>query len=199
MRMTRWVFPLPATVVLTIAMFAVGCSDGKMGVTDGKNTAKEARQPVAKAYWKLHYSLGDQVFMTYGTGGFTDCADRNAKDSLVYIVSEPFEGKSAQQTDEQFVAMVKGHLSAVGWQLKPAGEKIQSAKKNGVEVQLRLLNRTKGDGALARLVVLGKCTNIGHAKDDVIKNYSGSERDEYKPSSASPSPMPTFLDPDTTS
>ena len=189
---------LPAATLLVLSAFAAGCGDGGMSVSDGKRAADESRQPVAKTYWKLRNALGDQFYLTLGVGGFTDCADQNAKDSLVYIVDEPFEGKSEKQTDEQFVAMVKSRLSAVGWQLKPAGDKTQSAMKDGIEVQLRLLNRTTGDGALARLVVRGKCTNVGQAKDDVFDSYGGSKRDEYRSSSASPSPIPSFLDSDET-
>ena len=173
-----------AAAALVLALFAVGCGDEGMRDADVRRAANEVRQP-------LRNSLGDQIYMTWGTGGFTECADRNAKDSLVYIIDEPFEGKSERQTDEQFVAMVRGRLSAVGWKLKPAGNKIQSAEKDGINVQLRLLHRTAGDGALARLVVLGRCTNVGQAKDDVIGYYSGSKRDEYRSSSASPTPVPT--------
>jgi hypothetical protein len=191
-------FVLPAVTLLALSTFAAGCSDGGMSVTEGKKKANESRQPVANTYWKLHNALGDQFYLTLGVGGFTDCADRSAKDSLVYAVDEPIEGKSEKQTDEQFVAMVRDRLSAVGWQLKPDGDKMQSAMKDGIEVQIRMLNRAKGDGALARLVVRGKCTKVGQAKDDVFDAYGGSKRDEYRSSSASPSPIPTFLDSDAT-
>jgi hypothetical protein len=182
-----------AAAGLAMAILA-GCGDGKMSEADGKETAKKSRQPVAKEYWRLHYALGEHVYLTFGTGGFTTCDGNKPNDSLTYIISEAFEGKSGKQTDEQFVSMVKGRLSSAGWSLKPAGEKVQAAKKDGVEVQLRLLNRPKGDGALARLIVRGKCTDVGHAKGEVIKNYSGSKRDEYKASSSSPSPIPSFIE-----
>ncbi|MFR0358997.1 hypothetical protein [Streptomyces sediminimaris] len=191
-------FFLSAAALLTLSTLAAGCSDGGMSVSDGKKAADESRRPVAKTYWKLHKALGDQFYLTLGVGGFTGCADPSSKDSLVYVVDEPVEGKSKKQTDEQFVAMVKSRLSAVGWQLKPAGNKRQSAMKNGVEVQLNLLNRTAGEGALARLDVRGKCTNVGPAKGDIFDAYGGSKRDEYRSSSASPTPIPSFLDSDAT-
>lgn len=193
----RSIFPL-AAILLVLSICAAGCGDGGMSVSDGKRAADESRQPVAKTYWKLHNALGDQFYLTLGVGGFTDCAEKNAKDSLVYIVDEPVEGRSEKQTDDQFVAMVKSRLSAVGWQLKPAGDKTQSAMKDGIEVQFRLLKRITGDGASARLVVRGKCTNVGQAKGDVFDSYGGSKRDEYRSSSSSPTPIPSFLDSDKT-
>ncbi|MGY6024968.1 hypothetical protein [Streptomyces spinosirectus] len=185
-------------MLLVISIFAAGCGDGGMSVSDGKRAADQSRQPVAETYWKLHNALGDQFYLTLGVGGFTDCADKNAKDSLAYIVDEPVEGKSEKQTDEQFVAMVNSRMSAVGWQLKPAGDKTQSATQDGIEVQLHLLNRTTGDGAFARLVVRGKCTNVGPAKGEIFDSYGGSKRDEYRSSSASPTPIPSFLESDET-
>jgi hypothetical protein len=92
--------------------------------------------------------------------------------------------------------MVKSRLSAVGWQLKPVSDKTQSATKDGIEVKLQPLNRITGDGGFGRLDVRGKCTNVGQAKDDVFDAYGGSKRDEYRSSSASPTPIPSFLDSD---
>ncbi|MEV5847933.1 hypothetical protein AB0M32_38820 [Streptomyces sp. NPDC051985] len=167
-----------------------------MSAADGKKAANESRQPVGKTFWKLHYSLANHVFLTSGTGGFTNCTDPKAKDSVVYVVEEPFSRKSKAQTDEQFMTTMKNRVSAVGWDLKPSGDKVQSATKNGIEVQLRLLDRTGDSAALARLDVRGKCTNVGDAKDDIFHAYGGSERDEYTSTSASPSPIPSFLSSD---
>ncbi|WP_405659288.1 hypothetical protein [Streptomyces sp. NBC_00079] len=194
--MTHRSFPPLAAAALVLAALATGCGDERIGISDGKRAADESRLPVAKTYWRLHDALANQVYLTLGVGGFTDCADRNMKNSVEYVVDEPLAAKSEKQTEGQFVAMTKSILSAAGWELKPAGDKIQSAKKNGIEVQLRSFDRTGDDGALVRLVVVGKCTNVGQAKDDIFDAYGGSERDEYRSSSASPTPIPSFLDSD---
>ncbi|MFG2964530.1 MULTISPECIES: hypothetical protein [unclassified Streptomyces] len=167
-------------------------------MTDGKKAADKSRQPVGETFWKLHYALANDVLLTSGTGGFTNCADPKTKDSVMYVVEEPFARKTKNQTDEQFMAIMKNRLSAADWNLKPSGDKIQSATKNGIEVQLRLLDRTGDSAALARLDVRGKCTNVGEAKDDIFHAYGGSKRDEYTSSSASPSPIPSFLSSDST-
>ncbi|MCX5248191.1 hypothetical protein OG895_23775 [Streptomyces sp. NBC_00201] len=194
--MTHRSFPPLAAAALVLAALAAGCGDERIGVSDGKRAADESRQPVAKTYWRLHNALANQLYLTLGVGGFTDCADRNIKNSVEYVVDEPLAAKSEKQTEDQFVAMAKSILSTAGWDLKPAGDMLQSAKKNGIEVQLRSFDRTGDDGALVRLVVVGKCTNVGQAKDDIFDAYGGSERDEYRSSSASPIPIPSFLDSD---
>ncbi|WP_327667177.1 hypothetical protein OHN37_26670 [Streptomyces sp. NBC_00485] len=186
---------LLTVAVLVLVPFAAGCGEGGMSVADGKRAANEARQPVGKTYWKVRNSLIDKVYTTSGAGGFTECADKNAKDSLLYAIDEPLSGKSKRQTDEQFVEAVKNRLNSVGWRLKPVGNKIQSAEKNGIKVQLRLLDRS-GDEALAVLVVQGECAKVGQAKGDIIGRYSGKAEDEYRSSPASPTPVPTtFPDP----
>jgi hypothetical protein len=200
MRMTRRGFLLPSAVALVFVTFTAGCSNGDMSVTDGRKAANQARQPVGKTYWKLRSSLVDQVYTTYGTGSFADCADRNIKNSLRYFINEPFTAKSEQQTEEQLVAMVKSRLSGVGWNLKPVAKNVQSAEKGGIKVQLQSFEKTSGDSALGRLYVWGKCTNVGQAKDDVLDDYSGSSPDKYDSSPASPTPIPTtFPDPHSTS
>lgn len=193
--MTRRSFLLQTAVaVLVLAGLAVGCGSGEMSVTEGKKVADESRQPVGKTYWKLRDAFVGKVYLTFGTGGFTACANRKAKNSVVYIVDEPFAAKSEKQTEDQFVAMTKSILSDAGWDLKPAGDKIQSAKKDGIEVQLRSYEITGDEGAMVSLDVVGKCTNVGQAKGYIFHAYGGSERDEYRSSSASPSPIPSFLD-----
>lgn len=187
---------LSTVTALALTLSVAGCGDDGTSETGGKKAADEARQPVGRTYWKLHGSLGDQVYETSGIGRFYECTDKDAKNSLIYIINEPFQAKSAKQTDEQFVSMAKGRLSAVDWNLEPSGDKVQSAEKNGVTVQLRLLGRPSGEGALARLVVQSKCTDVGQAKDDLLRSYSGPTGDEYRSSSASPTPIPTtFPDP----
>jgi hypothetical protein len=190
--------PLVTAAVLTLVMCTAGCGSGGMSVAEGKKAADESRQPVGKTYWKLRNAFAGKVYLTHGTGGFTDCADQQAKNSVVYVVDEPLAAKSEKQTENQFVTMAKSVLSAAGWDLKPAGDKLQSAKKNGIKVQLRSFDRTGDDSALVRLVVMGKCTNVGQAKDDIFDAYGGSERDEYRSTSASPTPIPSFLDSDKT-
>ncbi|WP_328331776.1 MULTISPECIES: hypothetical protein [unclassified Streptomyces] len=171
------------------------CGGDATSAADGKKAAERARRPVAQSYWKIYRASGATGQVAFGR--FTECTDRNAKNSSMYEIYAPIIEGDKKESDAEFLASLKSKLSAAGWDLRSSGKKAYSSTVHGVTLVIVPLKGEAGQGPRASLWTRSECIPVGNAKKELLHDYGSQSSDKYDPKDASASPVPTgFPDPD---
>ncbi|CAG6396432.1 hypothetical protein NMG29_11950 [Streptomyces cocklensis] len=198
--------PLPVLAVLTCAALAAGCGGGP-SAADGTATAEQVRKGVAAAYWTVRPALPATLEEPYGQGAFTACdkSEAHGKGAVRYDIEDYLSPKDDSETMAQLLSGIKGALAPQGWTFAPVDipesampdprrEPLHGwlATRGGVSLRLTLHERSGGEPGAGYLDVLSGCRRFGKAQEHLLAAYrNGSSRDDYRPTAASPRPVPT--------
>jgi hypothetical protein len=198
--------PLPVLALLACAALAAGCGGGP-SAADGTAKAKQLRVAVATTYWTVRPALPATLDTPDGRGAFTKCAadEPGGKGAVRYGIEDYLQPRDGSVTMAQLLAEVEGALGPQGWTFTPVDIPEASmpdpqreplhgwaAHQGAVTLRLTLHDRSGGEPGAGYLDVLSGCRTFGKAQPQLLAAYrNGSSRDSYRPTAASPRPVPT--------
>jgi hypothetical protein len=199
--------PLPVLAMLASAALAAGCGSGGSSAADGTAKAKQLRVVVATTYWTVRPALPTTLDTPAGRGAFTKCAEDepDGRSAIRYGIEDYLHPSDGSVTMAQLLAEVKGALEPQGWTFTPVDipegsmpdpqrEPLHgwAAHQGAVTLRLTLHDRSDGEPGAGYLDVLSGCRTFGKAQPQLLAAYrNGSSRDSYRPSAATPRPVPT--------
>ena len=185
----------------SVAACGSGGGSGSSGVPDD---AQVLRASVAKAYWKVDGAVPPSVDVSVGRGKFVTCS-KDKPDQAAYRVENLIDAKDGGVTEAQLLTQLKSALAPRGWTitLNPvqpsptrnagvARTTAYIARQGGLELRLLLQERTKTVEAGGFLDVWSGCSGLGGGRKELLAKYApGDSVDVYRPTTATPHPVPT--------
>jgi hypothetical protein len=203
--MSRRLYLLGLAFVPLLAVAACSSdSDGGSGSSGIPAKAQDIRTSLAQAYWKVNGTMPSSVDVSVGRGKFTKCS-ADTSDRTTYGVENMVDAKDHRTTAAQMLAELKTALAPQGWNIgldptqpSPTESAEMSrttgyiAKKDGMQLQLLLQERTKTVQAGGFLDLYSSCADLGRSQKKILSQYaSGNSVDVYQPTAAIPHPIPT--------